>query len=109
MEWNVYYHDINSGEIKPWNIFKHCRFKKDVDDMTSQKSLSIDEFEKQLKSSRERIIRMAFIKALVTNFAITAVWYWYEYKQFGELQWNRKCDNVVWCLYLIVLWYAFKK
>ena len=50
MEWNVYYHDINSGEIKPWNIFKHCRFKKDVDDLANQKGLTTDEFGKQLKS-----------------------------------------------------------
>ena len=50
---------------------------------------------------------MAFIKAMVVNLAITAVWYAFEWKQFGELQWNRTCDNVVGILYFLVLWYLF--
>ena len=51
----------------------------------------------------------SLIVALVINYAISAVWYISEYKQFGELQWNRKCDNIVSTLYLIVLWIAFSK
>ena len=51
----------------------------------------------------------SLIVALVINYAISAVWYIAEYKQFGELQWNRKCDNIVSTLYLIVLWIAFGK
>ena len=50
---------------------------------------------------------MPFIKALIVSLAIDAVWMAYEYKQFGELQLGRECDNVVWWLYLIVIWYLF--
>lgn len=49
----------------------------------------------------------AFLKALIINYAIAAVWYAEEYRQFGELQWDRNCDNLVWILYLIALTYAF--
>ena len=52
---------------------------------------------------------MSFIKALVVNLAISAVWYASEYQQFGELQWDRQCDNIVWYVYLCVLWYLFHK
>lgn len=51
----------------------------------------------------------AFLKALIINYAITAVWYAEEYRQFGKLQWDRNCDNLVWILYLIALTYAFYK
>ncbi|MDD3253929.1 MAG: hypothetical protein PHV18_15400 [Lachnospiraceae bacterium] len=50
---------------------------------------------------------MAFIKALIVNMAISAVWYAIEWMQYGELQWDRECDDVVWWLYLLVLWYLF--
>lgn len=50
---------------------------------------------------------MAFVKACVVNLAISAVWYGLEWIQFGELQWDRECDNVVSLLYLLVLWYLF--
>lgn len=52
---------------------------------------------------------MAFIKACIVSLAISAVWFVLEYAQFGELQGNRECDNVVFILYLIALWYAFSK
>lgn len=52
---------------------------------------------------------MAFLKALVVSLAISAVWYYEEFKQFGELQTDRKCDNVIFILYLIALWYAFSQ
>lgn len=42
---------------------------------------------------------MAAIKALVVSCAISAVWYALEFEQFGELQWNRKCDRIVWRLW----------
>ena len=51
----------------------------------------------------------SLIAALIINYAISAIWYIAEYKQFGELQWNRKCDNIVSTLYLIALWIAFGK
>jgi hypothetical protein len=50
---------------------------------------------------------MAFIKALCVNFAISAVWMASEYEQFGELQYGRECDDIVFWLYLVVLWYLF--
>jgi hypothetical protein len=46
-------------------------------------------------------------KAIVINWAITAVWYMCEYEQFGCLQWDRWGDNVVSMLYTAALWYAF--
>ena len=30
MEWNVYYHDINRKQITTFNIFRHGRFREDV-------------------------------------------------------------------------------
>lgn len=50
-----------------------------------------------------------FIKAVIVSMAICAVWYGLEWLEFGELQWNRECDNVVFNLYFIALWYAFSK
>lgn len=50
---------------------------------------------------------MAAIKALLVSCAISAVWYALEFEQFGELQWNRKCDGIVWWLYFFALWYLF--
>lgn len=66
-------------------------------------------------SGRELIHKIAFeggmelslIKALVVSMAISAVWYGMEWMQYQELQWDRKCDNVVWALYLVVLWWLF--
>jgi len=52
---------------------------------------------------------MAFLKALIVNLAINAVWMAFEYDQFGELQYGRECDYVVWLLYLLVMWYLFWK
>lgn len=50
---------------------------------------------------------MALFKAWITSVAICAVWYGLEWKQYRQLQWDRKCDSVVWVLYLLVLWYLF--
>ena len=50
---------------------------------------------------------MSLITALVVSMAISAVWYGMEWMQYQELQWDRKCDNVVWALYLVVLWWLF--
>lgn len=50
-----------------------------------------------------------FIMAALVSFAILAIWYRLEWMQFGELQWNRKCDDVVFALYFLVLWYLFSK
>lgn len=48
---------------------------------------------------------MALIKELTVNMAISAVWYGLEWMQYKELQWCRVCDNVVWLLYLMILWW----
>ena len=50
---------------------------------------------------------MALIKALMVNMAISAMWYGLEWMQYKELQWDGECDNVVWVLYLLVLWWLF--
>ena len=50
---------------------------------------------------------MALIKALTVNVAISAIWYGLEWMQYKELQWDRECDNIVWTLYLLVLWWLF--
>lgn len=55
------------------------------------------------------MIMMAFIKAIILNLAIYAVWYYLEYKQFGILQWDRKCDDVVSVIYFLLTWYLFAK
>lgn len=49
----------------------------------------------------------AFIKACVVSLVISLIWFLVEYIQFGELQGNRICDNVVYVFYLLVLWYLF--
>ena len=46
---------------------------------------------------------MSLIKALVVSMAISAVWYGMEWMQYQELQWDRKCDNVVWALFRAIL------
>ena len=51
----------------------------------------------------------SFVRALIINLAITAIWYISEWTQYGELQLNRECDNVVSMLYLLTLWYLFWK
>lgn len=50
---------------------------------------------------------MAFIKAFIVSMAVSAIWYGLEWIQYRQLQWDRLCDDVVWILYLIVLWYLF--
>ena len=29
--------------------------------------------------------------------------------QYGTLQWDRQCDNVIGIIFLVVLWYAYHK
>lgn len=48
-----------------------------------------------------------FIKSFIASIVILPFWYISEYQQFGELQFDRKCDNVVWLLYLAALTFAF--
>ena len=50
---------------------------------------------------------MAIVKAFITNLAVLATWYGMEWVQYGELQWDRKCDSAVWWVYFIILCYLF--
>lgn len=52
---------------------------------------------------------ISLFKALIMNLAITAIWYFSEYNQYKELQWDRRCDNIVGTLYFILTWYLFYK
>lgn len=52
---------------------------------------------------------MAFIKSCIVSLVISLIWFVLEYIQFRELQGNRICDNVVFTLYLLVLWYLFSQ
>lgn len=52
---------------------------------------------------------MAFWKALIVNLAVAAIWFVAEYKQYGELQWDRECDNIVFWTYFVILWYLFSR
>ena len=48
-------------------------------------------------------------KSLVINLAISALWYVLEFEQFGTLQLDRVCDNFVFFIYVVILWYVFHK
>lgn len=52
---------------------------------------------------------MAFWKALIVNLAVVAIWFLSEYQQYGELQWDRECDNIVFWVYFFILWYLFSR
>ena len=61
-----------------------------------------------LKKSKKNGENMAFLKALIVNFAVLGIWYGVEYQEFGELQ-RRECDEIVWFVYFIVLWWLFSQ
>ena len=50
MEWNVFYHNVNSQEIITLNIFEHGGFAKDVEKHL-KKYADKEAFVKELKSS----------------------------------------------------------
>ena len=49
----------------------------------------------------------ALWKATIHMLAISALWYSLEFMQYGTLQWDRQCDNVIGIIFLVVLWYAY--
>lgn len=49
LEWYVYYYDINSGQLKTFNIFNHRGFKNAIEEIF-KKYYSIEEFKKAVKS-----------------------------------------------------------
>lgn len=56
-----------------------------------------------------REVLLAVGKSVGLNLAVLAIWYILEYQQFKELQWNRKCDDVVWVIYIVVVAILFYK
>lgn len=50
---------------------------------------------------------MAFLKAAIVTLAVSAIWYIAEWKQFHELQFDRKCDDIVCFVYFLIIWYLF--
>jgi hypothetical protein len=59
--------------------------------------------------SKMKINYKGIALALLISTAITFVWYGLEWIEFGELQWNRGCDNIVYFLYTIALAIGFSK
>lgn len=51
----------------------------------------------------------ALWKSIIVNLAVTAIWYAAEYEQFGTLQWDRWGDNIIGVLYILILWWMFRK
>lgn len=49
----------------------------------------------------------ALWRATIHMLAISALWYGLEFMQYGTLQWDRQCDNVIGIIFLVVLWYAY--
>lgn len=45
-----------------------------------------------------------FIKAAIINLAVIAIWYYYKYSQFKELQWDQKRGAVVVTNYSLTSW-----
>ena len=51
----------------------------------------------------------ALWKSITINLSVAAIWYAAEYDQFGELQLDRQCDNIVGILYIFILWWMLRK
>ena len=49
----------------------------------------------------------ALWKATIHMLVISALWYGLEFMQYGTLQWDRQCDNVIGIIFLVMLWYAY--
>ena len=56
-----------------------------------------------------REVLLAVGKSVGLNLAVLAIWYILEYRQFKELQWNRKCDDLVWVIYIVIIAILFYK
>ena len=92
LEWNVWCNDLNTNNIKPFNVFNHCGFNNAVKDIFS-KRLHMDEFEEMIdkeamyyfccKSEYEVMISGLFEKGQKTKIDI--------YSQL-KLNWNRFID-----------------
>lgn len=49
----------------------------------------------------------AVAKAFVHLLAIFAIWYILEFMEFGTLQWNRTCDEIIGLIFFFILWKAY--
>ena len=94
MTWNVFYHNRNTNKIEPFNIFRHGRFREDV-----QKNLKThtnkDEFAKALKSDLQYYFWWKpkyelLIKALVGGNAEIRI----DIYEQVMLNWDRFVDYV---------------
>lgn len=50
-----------------------------------------------------------FMHAAVISIVIYIIWTFLEFWQFGEIQGDRICDNVVYVIYFMALWCGFSK
>ena len=50
LEWNVFYYDFNAKEIKLSNVFRHGRYKEEVEELL-HKCKDIEEFSDKLRSA----------------------------------------------------------
>ena len=50
LEWNVFYYDFNAKEIKVSNVFRHGRYKEEVEELL-HKCKDIEEFSDKLRSA----------------------------------------------------------
>ena len=51
----------------------------------------------------------AAAKAFVHLLAISAIWYILEFMEFGTLQWDRACDNIIGFIFFFIIWGAYHK
>lgn len=56
-----------------------------------------------------KLTNKGMLLAFLVCLAITGIWYGLEWIEFGELQWNRECDNIIEFLYFFALWVGFSK
>lgn len=77
MIWNVYDHDINRGEIKTYNVFKHYSFNKEVEELLKE-NLTYNEFAEKLN----RIVQYYFWSKAEYKIVITS---WAPYIDNKEL------------------------
>lgn len=50
LEWYVYYYDMNSSQLKTFNIFNHRGFKNAIIEVIFKKYYSMEKFKKAVKS-----------------------------------------------------------
>lgn len=56
-----------------------------------------------------KITIKGMLLAFLICLAIAGVWYGLEWIEFGELQWDRECDNIISCLYFCALCIGYSR